>query len=142
VATHLAIFVENKPGKMECVTQVLKEAEINLRGITIASQGDYGVIKILPDNPDKAYQILKEHHFTVTKKPVILVKVPDNPGALHDMLAILNTHSLNVDGCYGILIEECKDALIVLEVDNISHCEQVLKGHKYKLFSDDQVHSL
>jgi hypothetical protein len=98
-------------------------------------------MKILPDNPDKAYQLLKEQHVTVTKKKVILVKIADQPGSLHDMLALLYTHNLNVENCYGVLVEQHKEALIVLEVEDYPDCEKVLQAHRYSLLSDEQVHS-
>jgi hypothetical protein len=133
---QLSIFVENKPGKLEAITRVLSEAKINLLGISVASLGEFGIIKVLADRPDEAYKILKDHHFTVQKRKVAVVIIDDKPGSLHNVLTILATNKINVEDCYGFVLENKKQAAIVLEIENSPNAIDVLKQNIIRLLTD------
>ena len=68
IANHISVFAENKPGRLEHITAILAEANINIRAIKISDLGEFGVIKVLVNDPDTAYQALKESHISASKK--------------------------------------------------------------------------
>jgi hypothetical protein len=142
VVTQIAVFLENKPGRIEAVTGILTQADINLRGITVSSQGDYGVMKILPDNPEKAYSVLKNHHLNLSKISVLVVRISDEPGSLHGTLELLSRHGINIEECYGIGLKQNQSALIVLEIDDYKQAETVLVQNGVTLLTDKEVHTL
>ncbi len=142
MVTQIALFLENKPGRIEAVTKLLSEAHINLRGITVSGQGDYGVMKILPDNPQKAFTVLENRHLNLSKVPVLVALIQDRPGSLHKMLELLSLHKINIEECYGIALEQNKNALIVLEVDNYKQAETLLLQNGITLLTDKEVHTL
>jgi hypothetical protein len=142
VVTQIALFLENKPGRIEAITGILTQADINLRGITVSSQGDYGVMKILPDNPEKAFTVLKNQHLNLSKLSVLVAQISDKPGSLHRMLELLSQHGINIEECYGIGLTQNQKALIVLEVDDYKQAETVLIQNGVKLFTDKEVHTL
>jgi len=80
---QISVFSENEPGKIERVTRILAEKEINIRAITIASSNSYGIIKILVNDPPKAYEALKERGLSVALIPVLAVEIEDKPGGLY-----------------------------------------------------------
>lgn len=80
---QISVFVENKPGRLAAVTEVLMKHNINIRAFTIADAGDFGIIRMVVDKTDEAYQALKEAGFTVRLTNVLAVEVEDKPGALH-----------------------------------------------------------
>jgi hypothetical protein len=130
---HLSVFMENKPGKLDSITKVLADAKVNLLGISVSSLGEFGVSKLLVDQPDEAYKALKEHHFTVCRRRVAVVIIDDEPGSLHKVLTLLATNKINVDDCYGFVIETSKEAAIVLEIEEYPEAVEVLRKHNLRI---------
>ncbi len=130
---HLSVFMENKPGKLDSVTSVLADANINMLGISVSSLGEFGVLKLLVDDPEKAYRVLKEHHFTVRRRKVAVAIIDDKPGSLHKVLTLLATNKINVDDCYGFVLESTKEAAIVLEIEDYPEAIDVLRKHDVRI---------
>jgi hypothetical protein len=142
MGVQLAVFMENRPGKLESITKALAETGVNIRGIAMASEGEFGVLKILADDPEKALRVLKEHHYTVSRRTVVVAIIEDHPGGLHDLLATLASHQINIEDCYGIVLEEGHRAAVVLDVERFPEAEQVLKDSGIRLLSDRELTSL
>ena len=122
MSVQLAVFLENRPGKLESVTKALAEAGVNIRGFSMASEGDYGV--------------LKEHHYTVSRRTVEIALIDDRPGGLHELLTTLSGRNINIDDCYGIALEEGRRAAIVLDVERYPEAEAVLREHGVRLLGE------
>ena len=90
---------------------------MNIRGFSMASEGEFGVLKILADDPEKAFRVLKEHHYTVSRRTVEIALIDDRPGGLHDLLTTLSGRDINIEDCYGVALEEGRRAAIVLDVE-------------------------
>jgi len=142
MGVQLSVFLENKPGKLEAITNILAAARINIRGITMASEGEWGVLKVLVSDPDKAHEILKKQQFTVSERTVVVAIVDDRPGALHDMLLNLSSRHINIEDCYGIVLEEGGKAAIVLDVEDYPEAEKVLVENKIRVLSDKELYAL
>ncbi len=136
---ELSVFMENRPGKLEAITRILAESGINIRGISVASEGEFGVIKIIVSEPDRAYGVLRENHFTVSKRKMVMVEIKDKPGGLHDLLVLLSMNRINIEDCYGIALEEGKKAAIILEVGQFPRTEKILRGEGYTVLSDQEL---
>jgi hypothetical protein len=139
---QINVFSENKPGKLDKVTKILSDAGVNIRAMKISSSDAYGVIKFLVDDPDKGFDAFKNAHVTVSLKEVLAVEVPDKPGALHIMLSILAKNGVNIEDCYGFVIEEEKKAAIVLELDDPTGVGKILEKNKYALIGSSKLYSL
>ncbi|HOJ63533.1 MAG TPA: hypothetical protein PLE45_03830 [Spirochaetota bacterium] len=142
MAYHLSIFVENKPGKLEKITKILAEKKINIRGIALANAGDFGIVKIIADNPDLAYNTLKENHFTVSKRTILGVRIDDRSGSLHDLLTILSKNNINIEDCYGVSVAYNKSAAIIIEVEKFPEAEKILKENNIYILTDEEVYSI
>jgi hypothetical protein len=138
VSVQLAVFLENRPGKLESVTKALAEAGVNIRGFSMASEGEYGVLKILADDPEKAFRVLKEHHYTVSRRTVEIALIDDRPGGLHELLTTLSGRDINVEDCYGITLEEGCRAAIVLDVERFPEAEAVLRENRIRLLGEKE----
>jgi hypothetical protein len=136
MTTQLSVFIENKPGKIDTVTGILFRAGISLRGMSLASRGDFGVLKLLPDRPEDAFRALTEAGHTVSRRAVVIALIADKPGSLHEMLKALAAHNVNIDDCYGVAIECDKTAAIVLDVEKEPRAEAVLKNAGIRLLDD------
>ncbi len=104
----------------------------------MASEGEYGVLKILADDPEKAFRVLKEHHYTVSRRTVEIALIDDRPGGLHGLLTALSARDINIEDCYGIALEEGRRAAIVLDVERYPEAEAVLREQGVRLLGDGE----
>jgi len=141
MAYHLSIFVENKPGKLEKITGILTENSVNLRAISVASSGQFGVVKILVNDPDKAFEALRKNHITASKRKISVAIVDDRPGGLHHLLTTLSSNRINIEDCYGFVLEDKKRAAIVVEVEKNPAAEQVLSAQGIQVLSDSEIYT-
>lgn len=142
MAYHLSIFVENKPGKLEKITKVLSDNGINLRAVSVASAGEFGVVKVLVNDPDRAFALLKGQNLTVSKRRIIIAVIDDRPGSLHNLLVTLSSNRINIEDCYGFVLEDKKTAAIVVEVEKYPEAEKVLARNAVRTLTETEVYSL
>jgi hypothetical protein len=142
MAYHLSVFVMNEPGKLEKITRVLMEKGLNIRAVSMASTGEFGVVRVLVNNPDQGLAALREHNFTVAKRRILVALIEDRPGAMHELLVTLSGHNVNVEDCYGFVVEEGKRAAIVFEVEKFPEAESALAGSHVRLMADSEIYKL
>ena len=99
---QISVFLENRRGCLAEVTLNLAEADININGLSLADTRDFGVLRFIVDDSDKAEQVLKNAGFSVRRTPVTAVEVPHRPGELHKVLAILDGQEINVEYMYEV----------------------------------------
>lgn len=114
---QISIFLENKPGGLEFVTRVLKDAGINIRALSLADTSDFGVLRLIVNDVEKAKRILKENGFTVGRTSVVAVLVPDRPGGLHGILESLSKEKINVEYMYAFVERSGEHAIIIFRFD-------------------------
>jgi hypothetical protein len=139
---QINVFSENKTGKLEKITKILSDAGVNIRAMKISSSDAYGVIKLLVDDPEKGFTAYKKAGVTVSLKEVLAVEVSDKAGALHQMLSILTKNSVNIEDCYGFVIEDEKKAVIVLELDDPVGVGKLLEKNKYNIIGSSRLYNL
>jgi len=116
MAKQLSVFLENKTGRLASVTRVLGEAGINIRALSIADTSDFGILRIIVNDPQKAYAILKDAGFTVSETEVIGVRVKDIPGGLATVLEKMSDANLNIEYMYAFLGTSENDALVIFKI--------------------------
>ena len=142
MAYHLSVFVTNEPGKLEKITRVLADRGLNIRAFSLSSAGEFGVLRLLVDDPEAGFAALKENHFTVTKRRILVALIDDKPGALHGLLGALSSARVNVEDCYGFVLEGGRKAAIVCEVEKFPEVEKALAGTGVHLIRDDEIYRL
>ena len=140
MAYHISVFLENNPGKLEKITTILSDNNINLRAMSLASSGDFGVMKLLVDDPDKAFEVLKQNKITATKRQIIAVVVDNVPGSFNNLLKKLSSNNINIEDCYGFLLSNGKTAAIVLEIENYPDTEQYLTDNGFNVLNSQQIY--
>lgn len=133
----VAVFVENKPGQTARVTQVLANANINIRWTTIANSGSFGVLKFLVDNCDLACQRLRERGFMVSTLNALAVQVPDRPGALNAVAENLAAHQINLDNTSGFVANN--QAILIIETHELDRAATVLEQKGWRLLSEPEL---
>lgn len=139
---QVSVFAENKPGKIEKITDVLSKKDINIRAITISDSGDYGIIKLLLDRPEEGCEYLKESGITATLKEIVAVKIKDRPGGLHEIASILTEQNINVEDAYGFMVKSHEEAVFVFQVENTKKAENILTGKGFKILTGSELYLL
>ena len=119
IIKQISIFVENTSGRLADVTALLAGAGINLRALSIADTADFGILRMVADQPDAAVKLLRAAGFTARETDVIAVEVPDHPGALARITALFRDAGVNIEYLYASLEHGSERAVIVLKVDAI-----------------------
>ncbi len=139
---QISIFAENKPGKIERISGILGKNGINMRAITIADSGDYGIIKILADRPVDGCKTLKDEGIAATLKDIVAVRIDDSPGGLHKASAVLARNDINVEDAYGFTIRGSNEAVFVFQVKDIKKTEKVLEEAGFSLLRENELYIL
>jgi hypothetical protein len=142
MAKQLNIFLENKPGRLAAVTQVLHERQVNIRAITIQDRGDFGLMKLLVDKPEEAKLAFTERGFACALKDVLAVRIPDEPGGLHRLAAVFLAHGINVVDGYGFVVESRKNAVWCFEADTIDRIKGIISKEGFEILEDPELYSL
>jgi hypothetical protein len=133
---QLSVFAENKPGKLERITKALADGGINITALSITGGADFGVIKFVVDKYDEAYRNLKEKGFTVSLNEVLGIELVDRPGGLHDVVAALGKHNINVENAHVFVVESRHRSFLIVEVDDVKAVREMLKGEPLAFYDD------
>lgn len=142
MATQISVFVENKPGRLNRVAKFLGDEDINIRAVTISDRGEYGLINLLTNDPEKTFRILEGAGFTVSRKKVIGVIMDDRPGSLSRVTALLESNSINVTNAYGFLLQERGKAVLVFEVRDYENALKKIEDAGFQTLTEEDLHNL
>lgn len=142
MAKQISVFLENKSGRLAHVTRVLGDAGINIRALSIADTSDFGILRLIVNDPVKAYKILKEAGFTVSETEVIAVRMPDSPGGLASVLDQMSEENFNIEYLYAFLGMTGGDALVVFKVEDISGAKVAFEDKGIKFLDEQELYRL
>lgn len=128
IIKQISVFLENRPGTLAEVLGILGEHDINLRAMAVADTSDFGILRLVVNEPDKVERVLRGANFAVKTTPVLGIKVADHPGGLLDELKKLTAASINVEYVYAFATTEADGARVVLKVDDLEKAAQVLRS--------------
>ncbi len=135
IVKQVSVFLENKVGRLNEVTQLLGNAGINISAFSIADTSDFGVLRIITANPEEAIQVLKENNFSAKITEVLLINSPNKPGALAKALQILNSEDVFIEYIYAFSMDK-DTAVIVIRPSNLNKCIEKLEMHKSELLTN------
>lgn len=133
----IAVFVENRPGQTARITKLLADAGVNIRWLTIANNGSFGVMKFLVDQRDKALATLQDHGVMVSPLEVVAVEVSDKPGALQAVADLLSRNNINLDNCSGFVSHN--RAILIIEVHQTAQARAILEQQGFHLLSQEEM---
>lgn len=139
---QISVFLENKAGRLAAVTRALGDAGVNIRALCIADTADFGILRIIVDQPDYAYEVLKKGGFSVTETDVIAVEVADVPGGLAGVLETMGEAQINIEYLYAFLTRASENALIVFRVENPEEAVNLLQERNVKVLPGEVVYKL
>ena len=133
--TQLSIAIDNTPGRLNQICEILEKEQINIKAIMACAELDSHPLKIIVDTPEQAYNVLTTNGFAVQTKEVIAVGTPDHPGGLNVVLRALKEARVNVETLYPFITLKGDDAILIIEVDDIQKAKEVLRSQWIKTFS-------
>ncbi|MFA5882050.1 MAG: ACT domain-containing protein [Eubacteriales bacterium] len=139
---QISVFLENKSGRLATLTDVLGKAGINIRALSIADTSDFGILRLIVNQPEEAFRILKEAGFTASLTDIIAVEVKDEPGGLAAILKILESAGINIEYLYAFLEKSSNDALVVFRVEQIEDAINLLTKNNVNLLKGAEVYKL
>lgn len=142
IIKQISVFLENKFGRLAAVTRILGEAGINIRALSIADTADFGILRLIVDKPNQAYEVLKDARFTVSETEVLAVEVKDVPGGLASVLQLMSEAKINIEYIYAFLARASDDALIVFRVEEPAAAINLLQGAGIKVLEEEKVYNL
>ncbi|MGA2152374.1 MAG: ACT domain-containing protein [Geobacteraceae bacterium] len=141
-AEQISVFIENKSGRLAEVTRILGDAEINIRALSLADTSDFGILRLIVNDREKAKAVLKENGFTVSKTEVVAVEVPDRPGGLYQILRKLDSETINVEYMYAF-VERCgENAVIIFRFDETDKAIKTLLNSGFNVLEGEQLYGM
>ncbi|MGV8078468.1 MAG: ACT domain-containing protein [Syntrophales bacterium] len=139
---QISVFLENKPGVLEEVMKALKEANINIRTLSLADTSDFGILRLIVNDVAVTSAVLKEKGFRVSRTTVVAVEVPDRPGGLHSILEALGGEAINIEYLYAFVEKSGENAVIIFRYDNPDRAIEVLQKKGFSVLSGEKLYSM
>ena len=133
IIKQISLFMENSTGRLAGATDLLAEAKINLRAISIADTTEFGILRLIADQPEKAVKLLKEAGFAARETDVIAVEIADEPGSLARIMALFRDEGVGIEYLYASLEHRAGKAVIVMKVDNTAAALALLEKHGFSV---------
>jgi len=138
---QISVFLENKAGRIADLTEVLSINDINIRALCIADTTDFGILRLIVSDPDKAQVVLKGAGFTVAATEVIAISIPDKPGGLHDALTSFDTLNLTIEYMYAFPKVKEGWAYVIIRVENPEKAIAALVENGIIILPAEQVYA-
>jgi hypothetical protein len=139
---QISVFLENKTGRLSEVTGILAEAKVNIRALALADTSDFGVLRLIVDDNQRAVSVLKENGFTVSSTQVVAAQVRDAPGGLHYILETLRGAEINVEYMYAYVRHTGKDAVIIFRFDNAADAIDIMQQNNITVIDGRRLYAM
>ena len=139
---QISVFLENKSGRLAQVSQILADSGINIRALSLADTADFGILRVIVDDAEKASDVLKTAGYTLGETDVVAVEVSDKPGGLANVLSHLWQAGLDVEYMYAFIQGSEDSAIMIFRFEDPDKAIQVLKESNAKILSGEEVYEL
>ena len=138
---QVSVFLENKQGSLEEVTGILKDANVNIRTLSLADTTDFGILRLIVNDVDATSRALRDKGFRVSRTTVVAVEVPDRPGGLHSILEVLARDNITVEYLYAYVEKSGENAVIIFRFDDSAAATEVLRKNSFSVLTGDKLYS-
>ncbi len=136
---QISIFLENRSGRLAKILTTLGEAGVNIRAMSLADTSDFGILRLIVNDMEKARQVLKDKRFTVRMSEVIALEVRDRPGELARILGHIEKAGLNVEYMYSFVQKSMESAILIFRFDHIDRAIDVLQANDIPIVESHNV---
>lgn len=139
---QLSIFLENRKGNLYNALNVLSGGNVNIRALSLADTSEFGILRIVVDNPDEGKRILEKNDFIVKITEIVAVELNDTPGGLSSILKILEENNIDLEYLYAFTHENSEKAILLLHTDNIDNLIFILRINHVVLVQSKEIYDL
>lgn len=139
---QISIFLENKSGRLAEVTKILGNKGIDISALSIADTTDFGILRLIVNDPEKAEEVLKETGFTVSCTSVIAIAVADEPGGLAEALDVMESKNIGIEYMYAFVGKTTNQALVILRVEKPEKAVEALTENNIRVLPANIVYKL
>lgn len=139
---QVSVFMENVPGKLSEVTEILAENGIDMSALSLADTTDFGILRLILNDPDEACRILRKHDYIVKQSDVIAAVIDDRPGGLTSVLKVLSAAGIAVEYMYAFVGSKNGHAVVVMRTDNAQEALKALSAHDVSLLDPKDIYRL
>ncbi len=136
---QISVFVENKPGRLADITRFLAEGGIGIRAFSIADTTDFGILRLIVSNTQKAADVLKAQGVAVSITEVVGISIPDVTGSFANVVKVLADAGENVEYAYAFLTPEAGHAYVIVRVDDNAKAIEVLKANDISVIDESAI---
>lgn len=137
---QLSVFLENKSGRLHEVSAILGKEGINMSAFSVADTSEFGILRLIVSDHEKAFRVLKDNSFSVSLTDVACLNCPNQPGALARALQILSENEVSIEYLYAFSVGDF--ANVVLKPDNLEKCISVLTEHRMELVKASDLYRI
>jgi hypothetical protein len=137
---QLSVFLENKSGRLHEVSELLGQEGINMSAFSVADTSEFGILRLIVSDHEKAYKVLRENSFSVSLTDVVCLNCPNQPGAMAKALRILSENEVSIEYLYAFSVGE--SANVVIKPDQLDKCISVLKQHSMELIKASDLYRI
>ncbi|MBQ8413808.1 MAG: hypothetical protein IJX58_00995 [Clostridia bacterium] len=137
---QLSVFVENKQGSLHNITDAIANAGINLRSMCVADTSNYGIVRIIADDPEGAKELLDKDGQAANVRLVNAFAVPDKPGGLASVLRLLEGNGVNIEYMYALITSESGKAYSVMRTGDTEETDRILVANGIELLDESKLH--
>jgi hypothetical protein len=136
---QLSVFIENKKGTLANLTGALVKNNLDIRAIAVFDTNEFGIVRLVVDNPDKALEVLKKEGFIAKLSRVIAIEPEDTPGSLNNIFNILSEHDINIDYIYSFVMRLHELPYIAFKVDKLEKAVEVLTANGINVVNSEEI---
>jgi hypothetical protein len=137
--TQLSVFMENKPGHLQHVLKILADANINIITLTIAESSDFGILRMIVNDPPRAKKILHDASITCSTTDVLAIEIDDKPGALLRAIDTFARRILNIEYMYAFTEKRGDKAVMIFRFDDIESAKKALSEEGYGIVKNIDI---
>ncbi|MGI5894983.1 MAG: ACT domain-containing protein [Candidatus Merdivicinus sp.] len=142
ITRQLSVFVENKPGRLAEITAILAREGVDIRAVTVSDTTDFGILRLILNDPDRGCEVLRAHGCTVSLTSVIIIKISDQPGGLAQPMKLLYENGISVEYMYAFLSKIQDSASVILRVDDCDKAIRLLSEKGITLIGEDEIRNM
>lgn len=139
---QISVFVENKTGSLTQVTTILENEGVNIRAFSIADTSEFGILRMIVDDPDRVETVLRANNVTVAKTPVLAVRLEDRPGSMNRVMTVLAENDISVEYAYAFVARAQDAAYVVLRVNAPGAVAELLIDNGLQVLGDEDLKEL
>jgi len=136
---QLAVFVENHPGTLAEITDLLAQANVDTRALSISETPDFGILRMITPDIDAAKKALSENSCVCSLNDVVGVEIPDSPGGISGVIRLLSDNEINIEYLYAFVGTDDGNACVVIRVADNAKAEELLTKNGYRILTDEDV---